>query len=121
MVEMTPTQQWASLVEGRVDVGFTRRLEPEFETELRSVVMHQDPIMAILPRHHKALPGPVDLRDLARESFVLSSREVSPAVFDKVIELCSEAGFSPRITSISTVWASVAPWFRREKVSHFYL
>jgi DNA-binding transcriptional LysR family regulator len=53
------------------------------------------------------VPGPVDLRDLAQERFVLSSRETSPAVFDKVIELCSEAGFSPHIASISSVWSSV--------------
>jgi DNA-binding transcriptional LysR family regulator len=64
-------------------------------------------MMAILPRNHPAARGPVDVRDLANESFVLSSREVSPAVFDKVIELCSEAGFSPRIASISSVWSSV--------------
>jgi DNA-binding transcriptional LysR family regulator len=107
LVEMTSTQQWGALVEGRIDVGFSRRLEPEFRPELRSVVMHQDPIMAILPKHHRVAPGPVDLRDLAHESFVLSSRETSPAVFDKAIELCSEAGFSPRIASISSVWSSV--------------
>jgi DNA-binding transcriptional LysR family regulator len=69
--------------------------------------MHQDPIMAILPKHHREVPGPVDLRNLANESFVLPSREASPAVFDKIIELCSEAGFSPRIASISSVWSSV--------------
>ena len=107
LVEMTSTQQWGALVEGRIDVGFSRRLEPEFRPELRSVVMHQDPIMAILPKHHRVVPGPVDLRDLAHESFVLSSRETSPAVFDKAIELCSEAGFLPRIASISSVWSSV--------------
>jgi DNA-binding transcriptional LysR family regulator len=38
---------------------------------------------------------------------VLSSRATSSAVFDKAIELCSEAGFSPRIASISSVWSSV--------------
>jgi DNA-binding transcriptional LysR family regulator len=107
LVEMTSTQQWSALAEGKIDVGFTRRLEPEFRSELSSVVMHQDPIMAILPNHHRAVPGPVDLRELANESFVLSSRETSPAVFDKAIELCSEAGFSPRIASISSVWSSV--------------
>jgi len=63
--------------------------------------------MVILPKHHRVAPGPVDLRDLAGEQFVLSSRETSPAVFDKAIELCSEAGFSPRIASISSVWSSV--------------
>lgn len=108
LVEMTSTQQWRALVEGKIDVGFTRRVEPEFRTELLSELIHQDPIVAIVPKDHPVVPGPVNLRDLAGEPFVLSSRDVSPAVFDKVIELCSEAGFSPRIASISTVWSSVA-------------
>lgn len=107
LVEMTSPQQWPALIDGRIDVGFTRRVEPEFRSELRSELIQQDPIVAILPKNHPAAPGPVDLKDLAHESFVLSSRETSPAVFDKVIELCSEAGFSPRIASISTVWSSV--------------
>ena len=107
LVEMTSTHQWEALVKGEIDVGFTRRIEPEFRAELSSELVQQDPIVAILPRNHPAAPGPVDLRDLANDPFVLSAREVSPAVFDKVIELCSEAGFSPRIASISSVWASV--------------
>ncbi len=107
LVEMTSTHQWEALVKGEIDVGFTRRIEPEFRGELRSELVQQDPIVAILPKNHPAAPGPVDLRDLANDPFVLSAREVSPAVFDKVIELCSEAGFSPRIASISSVWASV--------------
>jgi DNA-binding transcriptional LysR family regulator len=107
LVEMTSTHQWEGLVKGEIDVGFTRRIEPEFRAELQSELVQQDPIVAILPRNHPAAAGPVDLRDLANDPFVLSAREVSPAVFDKVIELCSEAGFSPRIASISSVWASV--------------
>lgn len=107
LVEMTSPEQWSALRGGQIDIGFTRRLEPEVRSELRSILLHHDPILAILPRNHRAAPGPVDLRDLANEKFVLSSREISPAVYNKVIELCSEAGFSPRIASISTVWASV--------------
>ncbi|WP_035348108.1 LysR family transcriptional regulator [Edaphobacter aggregans] len=108
LVEMTSTRQWQALVKGDIDVGFTRRIEPEFRTDLVSELIRHDPIFAMLPKNHPAVPGPIDLRDLAGEPFVLSSRETSPAVFDKVIELCSEAGFSPRIASISTVWSSVA-------------
>jgi len=108
LVEMNSTRQWQALVNGEIDIGFTRRIEPEFRTELVSELIHQDAIVAIVPKDHRVAPGPVDLRDLATEPFVLSSRETSPAVFDKVIELCSEAGFSPRIASISTVWSSVA-------------
>jgi DNA-binding transcriptional LysR family regulator len=105
--EMTSTQQWHALAGGRIDVAFTRRVEPEYRPELSSTVLQHDPMMAILPKNHPAARGPVDVRDLANEPFVLSSREVSPAVYDKVIELCSEAGFSPRIASISSAWSSV--------------
>ncbi len=111
LAEMTPTQQWQTLVEGGIDLGFTRRLEPEYVDLLTSETIRQDPIVAVLPKLHPiavaAKGGAVNLRDLAGEPFVLSSREVSPATFDKVIELCSEAGFSPKIASISTVWSSV--------------
>jgi DNA-binding transcriptional LysR family regulator len=107
LVEMTPTQQWQALVEGTIDLGFTRRLEAQYTDLLAWERLRQDHIMAVLPKNHPLAPGPVNLRDLATEPFVLSSRETSPAVFDKVIELCSEAGFSPKIASISTVWSSV--------------
>lgn len=108
LVEMTSLQQWQALANGQIDIGFTRRLEPEFRTELRSELMQQDPILAVLPKNHPAAAGgSVNLKDLANDPFVLSSRETSPALFDRVIELCSEAGFSPKIASISTVWSSV--------------
>jgi DNA-binding transcriptional LysR family regulator len=107
LYEMTPAQQWQALVEGLIDLGFTRRLEPQYRDVLAFETIRQDRVVAVLPKDHPLAPGPVDVRDLAGESFVLSSRETSPAVFDKVIELCSEAGFSPKIASISTVWSSV--------------
>lgn len=107
LVELTSPKQWNALVEGKIDVGFTRRLEPEFRSVLDSKVLRLDPVQAILPKNHAAARGRVDLVDLANEPFVFSSRETAPAVFDKVIELCSEAGFSPRIVSISSNWSSV--------------
>ena len=78
MVEMTSTRQWQALVNGEIDIGFTRRVEPEFRTDLISEILHQDPIVAIVPKGHPVAPGPVDLRDLASEPFVLSSRDTSP-------------------------------------------
>jgi DNA-binding transcriptional LysR family regulator len=107
LLEMAPTQQWHALVDGSIDIGFTRRLEPEFHSLLSSEVIQQDPIVAILPKNHRCAPGPVNLKDLAQDPFIVSSRETSPAVFDKLIELCSEAGFSPRIASVCSVWSSV--------------
>ena len=119
LAEMTPTQQWQALVEGKIDLGFTRPLEPQYREELAWETIRQDQIMAVLPKDHALVRStgqgnagsssvkPIHVRDLAGEPFVLSSRETSPALFDKVIELCSEAGFSPNIASICTVWSSV--------------
>ncbi|PSH04756.1 MAG: LysR family transcriptional regulator [Acidobacteria bacterium] len=112
LVELTPTQLWGALVEGKIDIGFTRRLEPEFSLDLRSVVMQRDPIMAVLPSNHEGVPGPVDLRDLARERFVVLSRATSPPLFDRVIEMCAEAGFSPQIVSTPSMWSSVLLFVR---------
>jgi DNA-binding transcriptional LysR family regulator len=43
LIEMTSTQQWPALIEGRIDVGFTRRIEPEFRAELHSEVISKTP------------------------------------------------------------------------------
>ena len=37
----------------------------------------------------------------------MCARETSPALFDKMIELCSEAGFSPEIVNTANVWSSI--------------
>jgi hypothetical protein len=47
------------------------------------------------------------MRELAGERFVLNDRKYSPAVFDKVITLCTEAGFSPKIGATATVSSGV--------------
>jgi DNA-binding transcriptional LysR family regulator len=107
VVEMIPTEQSKALVNGTVDVGFTRPLEPPFDQLLRSEVMYQDPLIAALPRDHPLARGPVDLRKLARERFVLVARETSQTLFGKIMALCSEAGFSPQIAATGLVWSSV--------------
>ncbi len=61
---------------------------------------------AVLPKNHKLAKGPVDIRALSSERFVLCARETAPAVFDKIIELCSEAGFSPLIAALPMVRSS---------------
>lgn len=87
LAEMPPTAQWQALLDGRIDIGLTRMLEPPYREELLWETVRKDAIVAVLPRDHPLVPSPIDLRDLALEFFVLSSRETSPALFDKVIEL----------------------------------
>jgi DNA-binding transcriptional LysR family regulator len=69
--------------------------------------MYLDPLIAALPKDHPLAHGPVDLRRLSRERFVLVARETSQSLFGKIMALCSEAGFSPQIVATGVVWSSV--------------
>jgi DNA-binding transcriptional LysR family regulator len=108
LLEMNVSEQWAALIEGRIDIAFTRVPEPQFRRDIRYETIQLDPMVAIVPKAHaRASARRIDVKDLAKDRFVVSSRVTSPAVFDKVIELCSDAGFVPDIVSVNTVWSSV--------------
>jgi DNA-binding transcriptional LysR family regulator len=57
----------------------------------------------LLKSHPLAKRRRIFVRQLAGERFILCDRTYSPAAFDKVITLCAEAGFSPRIGATATV------------------
>src|SRR5579863_1386271 len=107
VVDMVPGLQSNALIDGSLDVGFTRPLETPFDQLLRSELLYLDPLVAVFPKDHPRARGPVNLKSLARERFVLVARESSPSLFGKVLALCSEAGFAPQIVSTGVVWASV--------------
>src|SRR5579863_4759790 len=107
IADLVPGLQATALVNGTIDVGFTRPLETPFDQLLRSELLYLDPLVAVFPKDHPRARGPVNLKSLARERFVLVARESSPSLFGKVLALCSEAGFAPQIVSTGVVWASV--------------
>jgi DNA-binding transcriptional LysR family regulator len=105
--ELLPNQQSEALLTGVIDVGFTRPLDPPFDTLLETELLYPDPLVAVLPKDHHLAHGPVDVRQLAGEKFVLVERDSSTALFDKIIAVCNEAGFSPEITATGSVWSTV--------------
>jgi DNA-binding transcriptional LysR family regulator len=108
LVEMAPAMQHQALLAGSIDIGFTRGLQPAQAGSLRSEHFLTDRLYAVLPRSHAlAKRRKIAMRELAAERFVLNDRNYSPPVFDKVITLCSEAGFSPRIGATGTVSSGV--------------
>jgi DNA-binding transcriptional LysR family regulator len=107
LTEMRPGAQTQALLDGSIDVAFTRRVAEPFARELRLETLRHHRLDAVLPENHPLANGPVDIRKLSSERFVLCARETAPAVFDKIIELCSEAGFSPQIAALPVVRSSV--------------
>ncbi|MCL6479021.1 MAG: LysR family transcriptional regulator [Peptococcaceae bacterium] len=89
-----------ALENGELDIGFTLSLGlktiPEvlwkrIYTDYSSVVLHAE--------HPLAYKASIDIATLAKEPFVVISRQVSPEGFNLVLELCANSGFSPRIVS----------------------
>jgi DNA-binding transcriptional LysR family regulator len=105
--ELLPSQQSEALLNGVIDVGFTRPLDPPFDKLLKTELLYPDPLVAVLPKDHHLASAPVDVRRLAGEKFVLVARDSSTALFDKIIAVCNEAGFSPEITATGSVWSTV--------------
>jgi DNA-binding transcriptional LysR family regulator len=104
LVEMAPGMQHRALETGAIDIAFTRPVQPAYATLLRSEHFRTEPLYAIVPKNHSlATKRRIFIRELAEELFILNDRSHSPATFDKVITLCAEAGFSPKIGSTATV------------------
>ena len=106
LVEMPPAMQCQALQAGAIDVGFTRGL-PQTAT-LRWEHFLTERFQAVLSRNHPlAKRRKIEIRELAEERFVLNDRKYSSPTFDKVIALCTEAGFSPRIGATASVSSGV--------------
>jgi DNA-binding transcriptional LysR family regulator len=108
LVEMAPAMQHEGLLGGTIDIAFTRSVQPAHAALLRSELFSTEQLYAVLLRNHPmAKRRRISMRELATERFVLNDRTYSPAVFDKVITLCTEAGFSPKISATATVSSGV--------------
>ena len=106
LTEMKSGAQPQALLDGSIDVAFTRRFSEPFARQLRSETLGSHRLIAVLPENHRLAKGPVDIRNLSSERFVLGARETAPAIFDKIIGLCSEAGFSPQIAALPVARSS---------------
>jgi DNA-binding transcriptional LysR family regulator len=107
LYEMHANVQMEALVSGRIDVGFTRPLEPPFDRTLRAELLYRDPIVVALPREHPLAGKRVSINALATERFILCERQLTPALFDSILALCSAAGFAPEISHYCSGWPSV--------------
>lgn len=94
--EMTTAEQVRALQEAEIDAGVLRPPVPGERLALRTV--HREPLAAVLPaRHPLARRRVVPVAQLRDEPFVLFPRELGPGLYDAIVGLCLQAGFSPRV------------------------
>ena len=108
LVEIAPGLQHGALETGAIDIAFTRPVQSAYATLLRSEPFRSEPFYAVMLKSHSlANKRRIFISELTNELFILNDRDHSPATFDKVITLCAEAGFSPKIGSTATVSSGV--------------
>lgn len=94
--ELTTFQQVQWLREGRIDVGFIR--PPIEETGFHTETIFREPLVVALPETHPlATKLTLSLASLCSEPFILFSRINAPGLYDTIISLCQQAGFSPMV------------------------
>lgn len=108
LIEMVPSLQMKALQDGVIDIGFTRPFSGPYALALRSEHFQTERLYVVLPRKHRlAQRKEVHIKELANDIFVLNDRKYSPAIFDRIIELCARARFSPTIAATSSVASGV--------------
>jgi DNA-binding transcriptional LysR family regulator len=95
--ELSPNEQEAALTNGLIDIGFTRPLSADMSKKFASKCLYRDPLLAVLPASRNVMGDQVRVADLANEPFVMFYRTGGPVLYDAVMGLCNDAGFSPRV------------------------
>jgi DNA-binding transcriptional LysR family regulator len=95
--ELTTKEQLQQLREGTIDVGFLR---PPIEGDIFCCdeVFAESLIVALPQSHPQANQPEITLASLAGEPFILFPRFLAPGLYDLIISLCQQAGFSPSVT-----------------------
>ncbi len=131
--QQSTAKQVDMLLRGELQAGLVRPPvhDPTIVTE---TVLRERLVVALPETHRLAERDVIDLADLARESFILFPRSHGPGSHDRIVRMCLDAGFSPRIgqeavemhviaglvaagLGVSIVPASVR-WLRREGVRY---
>ncbi|MEM8605449.1 MAG: LysR family substrate-binding domain-containing protein, partial [Cyanobacteria bacterium P01_H01_bin.121] len=90
----TPDQE-AALLANDIQIGF---LHPPIHSRLQTQDILAESMVLALPENHPlAAQTTLSIKDLASESFILFPRDVGPYLYSRILLLCAQAGFSPKV------------------------
>jgi DNA-binding transcriptional LysR family regulator len=111
--EVTSREALAGLLNGSLDIGFMNC--SSVAAPLVSTAVFREGFLACLPaRHPLASQGVLRLSDLQNESFICFERAGSPVYFERIVTLCVEEGFTPRMRFQVKNWLTAIAMVSRE-------
>lgn len=97
LVEDVPSGQDNAFDHGEIDIAFTRPLSADRRAHYETRLLFSEPLVAALPKDRKVRGKRIRIADLAGERFIVFQRSSSPEVFDTIVRVCNDNGFSPRL------------------------
>lgn len=95
--ELSNHAQVNAVLKDKLDLGFVRLARVPQSLDIKPVF--EDTFSVVLPKDYplnqKSFIG---MEQLKEESFVLFSQDYSPLYFDKVMSICEDAGFTPKVS-----------------------
>ena len=95
--ELETTDQLKALRTRKIDLGILRPFEHDM-TGLKSKLLFREHYLAAVPNQMAVNKQSIDLIDLADHSFIMFPRSTQPALYDKLLQCCIDAGFTPNIS-----------------------
>lgn len=106
--ELAPSAQIQALLNGQVDVAFTRGIAPQVKSSISHELLVRESLVVALPKGNPlAGEQTITLKRLANERLILYCREGAPEIFDAIVTMCKKQKFSPRIGETPCSWQAV--------------
>jgi DNA-binding transcriptional LysR family regulator len=101
LLEMTTPRQLQALQSGEIQIGFVR--PPIFEATLATCLVRREPLLLALPSSHPlAQEKEIALQKLAQDPWVMLPSDMGLGLYEQVINVCKNAGFTPKSHQVAT-------------------
>lgn len=97
LIEDVPRGMDIAFDRGEIDIAFTRPILADRRADYDTRLLFSEPLVAALPKARKIRAKRIRIADLAGERFIVFQRSSSPEVFDTIVRVCNDNGFSPRL------------------------
>ncbi|SHG77996.1 DNA-binding transcriptional regulator, LysR family [Hydrocarboniphaga daqingensis] len=97
LTEASTPELAKAVLAGTIDAAFVRPLISDDPGLIVETLFDEDLLIALPANHPLGQQKTLSVESLAREPFVMFSREVGSGLYDEIIAACRRGGFSPRI------------------------
>ncbi|MDO5641144.1 MAG: LysR family transcriptional regulator [Paracoccus sp. (in: a-proteobacteria)] len=96
--EAPSLRQIEALVRREIDIGILRRPMQTIPEDVSFRSVAKEPLIVALPASHPLADAPqIRVADLMREDFISFPRSMGVGIYDLLIRLCNDNGFTPNI------------------------